>query len=142
MWNSSKFFEIKRKGFYLFLRQPLVQGLSSPHLLSPFKWVYERPWQLSLVSTLITLDPFSRLCYNFAIKSVSLSERPFLYDVTGGSLKIWLIPPGSSKSERNSSEEVRRNTTTTIAKPNFQEATHHIQKLAFTQRQIPVRAKL
>ena len=32
---------------------------------------------------------FSRLCYNFALTSMSLSERPFLYDIMGGSLNIW-----------------------------------------------------
>ena len=31
---------------------------------------------------------FSSLCYNFALTSMSLSERPFLYDIMGGSLKI------------------------------------------------------
>ena len=30
---------------------------------------------------------FSRLCYSFALTSMSLSERPFLYDIMGGSLK-------------------------------------------------------
>ena len=33
---------------------------------------------------------FSSLCYNFALTSMSLSERPFLYDIMGGSLKISL----------------------------------------------------
>ena len=32
---------------------------------------------------------FSRLRYIFALTSTSLSERPFLYDTMGGSLKIW-----------------------------------------------------
>ena len=32
---------------------------------------------------------FSRLCYIFALTSMPLSERPFLYDIMGGSLKIW-----------------------------------------------------
>mgnify|MGYP000480074729 CR=1 FL=1 len=65
VWNSSKLFEIKiklraqkKKRFYLFLRQPRVQCLSSPHFLSPFRWGYERPWELSLVCVLITLDLF------------------------------------------------------------------------------------
>ena len=31
---------------------------------------------------------FSRLCYNFVFKSMSLSERLFLYDVMGSSLKV------------------------------------------------------
>ena len=31
---------------------------------------------------------FSHLPYIFALMSMSLSERPFLYDVMGGSLKI------------------------------------------------------
>ena len=31
---------------------------------------------------------FSRLCYILARTSMSLSERPFLYDIMGGSLKI------------------------------------------------------
>ena len=31
---------------------------------------------------------FSRLCYTFALTSTSLSERPFLYDNMGGSLRI------------------------------------------------------
>ena len=31
---------------------------------------------------------FSRLCYIFALTSLSLRERPFLYDIMGGSLKI------------------------------------------------------
>ena len=45
------------------------------------------------------------------------------------------ISPSSSKSERNPNEEVVRNTTTTIAKPNFRGVTHNIiQKGAFTQR--------
>ena len=30
---------------------------------------------------------FSRLCYNFVLTSVALSEHPFLYDITGGSFK-------------------------------------------------------
>ena len=30
---------------------------------------------------------FSRLCYNFVLTSVPLSERPFLYDIMSGSLK-------------------------------------------------------
>ena len=29
------------------------------------------------------------LCYNFALTSMSLSERPFLYDIMGGSFKIY-----------------------------------------------------
>ena len=32
---------------------------------------------------------FSRLCYNLAFTSMSLSERHFLYDITDGSLKTW-----------------------------------------------------
>ena len=32
---------------------------------------------------------FSRLCYIFSRASMSLSERPFLYDIMGGSLRIW-----------------------------------------------------
>ena len=31
---------------------------------------------------------FSSLCYNFALMSMSCSERPFLYDIMGGSLRI------------------------------------------------------
>ena len=31
---------------------------------------------------------FSRLCYIFALTIMSLSERHFLYDIMGGSLKI------------------------------------------------------
>ena len=31
---------------------------------------------------------FSRLYHNFALTSMSLSERPSLYDIMGGSLKI------------------------------------------------------
>ena len=31
---------------------------------------------------------FSCLCYDFVLMSVPLSERPFLYDIMGGSLKI------------------------------------------------------
>ena len=31
---------------------------------------------------------FSRLYYNFVLTSSSLSERPFLYDIMGSSLKI------------------------------------------------------
>ena len=30
---------------------------------------------------------FSRLCYNFVLTSVPLSEHPFLYDITGDSFK-------------------------------------------------------
>ena len=63
-----------------------------------FRWGDKIPWALSLVSVHITLDPYSRLCYNCALTSV--------YDVKNDSLKIWLIPRGSSKSERNPSEEV------------------------------------
>ena len=36
------------------------------------------------------------------------------------------IPPGSSKSQRNLNEEVVPNTATTIAKWNFQGASHNI----------------
>ena len=28
------------------------------------------------------------LCYNFVLTTMSLSERPFLYDIMGGSLKF------------------------------------------------------
>ena len=31
---------------------------------------------------------FSGLCYIFALTGISLRERPFLYDIMGGSLKI------------------------------------------------------
>ena len=31
---------------------------------------------------------FSRLCYNFVLKSMSLSEHLFLFDVMGSSLRI------------------------------------------------------
>ena len=33
---------------------------------------------------------FSRLCYNFVLTSVPLSERHFLYDIMSGSLKFRL----------------------------------------------------
>ena len=32
---------------------------------------------------------FSRLSYNFALTGMSLSERPLLHDIMGGSLNIW-----------------------------------------------------
>ena len=32
---------------------------------------------------------FSRVCYNFALTNMSLTERPFLYDIMSGSLKSW-----------------------------------------------------